>query len=122
MAELAEIFNQFGPRYRKNNKLPIQMHKVMNAIESCRTSALGGHVEKCDSCEYIRVFYNSCRNRHCPKCQGLAKEKWLLARERDLLPVSYYHIVFTIPSELNPVALRNKKEVYNLLFKASSKA
>lgn len=98
------------------------MHKVMNAIESCRTSALGGHVEKCDSCEYIRVFYNSCRNRHCPKCQGLAKEKWLLARERDLLPVSYYHIVFTIPSELNPVALRNKKEVYNLLFKASSES
>jgi len=122
MAEVAEIFKQFGPRYRQNNKLPIQMHKVMNAIENCRTSALGGHVEKCNSCEYIRVFYNSCRNRHCPKCQGLAKEKWLLARERDLLPVSYYHIVFTIPSELNPVALRNKKEVYNLLFKASSES
>jgi len=122
MPDVAEIFERFGSSYRKNYKLPIQIHKVMNAIERCRTAALGGHVEKCNNCGYIRVFYNSCRNRHCPKCQGLAKEKWLLARERDLLPVNYYHIVFTIPSELNQIALRNKKEIYNLLFKASSES
>lgn len=120
MLEVADIFREFGSKYKENNTLSIQIHKVMNAIERCRTSALGGHIDKCDSCGHIRVFYNSCRNRHCPKCQGLAKEKWLIARERDLLPVSYYHIVFTIPNELNHIALRNKKEVYNILFKASS--
>lgn len=120
MLEVADIFQEFGSKYREKNRLPVQIHKVMNAIERCRTSALGGHIDKCDSCGHMRIFYNSCRNRHCPKCQGLAKEKWLLARERDLLPVGYYHIVFTIPKELNWVALRNKKEVYNLLFKASS--
>ncbi len=92
----------------------------MDAIERCRTSALGGHIDECDSCGHIKISYNSCRNRHCPKCQGLAREKWLIARERDLLPVGYFHIVFTIPDELNPLVLRNPKEMYSLLFKASS--
>lgn len=122
MAEVAEIFKEFGSKYRQNNKLPKQTHKVMNAIERCRTSELGGHIERCNKCGYVKIHYNSCRNRHCPKCQGLAKEKWLLAREREMLPVSYYHMVFTIPSELNPIALRNKKDVYNLLFKASAES
>jgi hypothetical protein len=120
MTEVADIFREFGPRYRQAHKLTKQMHKVMNSIERCRTSALGGHVDECTNCGHIRISYNSCRNRHCPKCQGLAREKWLLARERDLLPVGYFHIVFTIPSDLNALALQNQKELYNLLFKASS--
>jgi hypothetical protein len=96
------------------------MHTAMNAIERCRSAALGGHIEECDHCGHVRVSYNSCRNRHCPKCQGLAREKWIEARKRDLLPVGYFHIVFTIPSMLNDLALRNQKEIYNLIFKAAS--
>jgi hypothetical protein len=120
MLEVADIFREFGPNYRKNHKLTQHIHKVMNAVERCRTSALGGHVDECDHCGHIKISYNSCRNRHCPKCQGLAREKWLLAREKDLLPVGYFHIVFTIPDELNAFALRNQKEIYSLLFRASS--
>ena len=120
MTEVADIFREFGSRYRQAHKLTKQMHKVMNSIERCRTSALGGHVDECTNCGHIRISYNSCRNRHCPKCQGLAKEKWLLARERDLLPVGYFHMVFTIPSELNTLTLQNQKLIYNILFKASS--
>ncbi|AHF06205.1 IS91 family transposase [Desulfitobacterium metallireducens] len=120
MTEVADIFREFGPKYRKAHKLTQHTHKVMNAIERCRTSAMGGHVEECDTCGHIKISYNSCRNRHCPKCQGLAREKWLLARERDLLPVGYFHIVFTVPNDLNAFALRNQKEIYTLLFKASS--
>lgn len=122
MTDVADIFREIGPEYRKNHKLSKHMHKVMDAIERCRTSALGGHVDECDSCGHVRVSYISCRNRHCPKCQGLAREKWLLAREKDLLPVGYFHIVFTLPDDLNALALWNKKEVYNLLFKSSSEA
>lgn len=122
MTEIADIFREFGPEYRRTHKLTMHMHKVMNAIERCRTSALGGHVTECDHCGYRKISYNSCRNRHCPKCQGLAREKWLLAREKDLLPVNYFHIVFTIPDDLNAFALRNQKEIYSLLFRASSEA
>jgi hypothetical protein len=92
----------------------------MSAIESCRTSALGGHVEHCDQCDFERHAYNSCRNRHCPKCGGLAKARWLDARRTDLLPVPYFHNVFTLPHELNPIALCNKKIVFDLLFKSVS--
>ena len=92
----------------------------MRAIELCRTAALGGHVDECDRCGTIRISYNSCRNRHCPKCQGLQREQWLDARKQDLLPVSYLHIVFTIPEELRPLALRNQKTVYSIRFKASA--
>ena len=92
----------------------------MTAIESCRTFVLGGHVDECDSCGFKRISYNSCRNRHCPKCQSLAKEQWLLERDRDLLEVGYFHVVFTVPDSLNPLALQNQKVFYSLLFKAAS--
>jgi len=120
--EVADIFRQFGPAYRESHPLPIRMLKTMSAIERCRTAQLGGHVEQCDVCGHVRISYNSCRNRHCPKCQSLVKEKWLAARKRDLLPVEYFHIVFTIPDLLNPLALRNQRVVYDLLFKAASEA
>jgi hypothetical protein len=118
--ELQDVFQQFGRVYRQNHPLPLNHLKTMSAIESCRTSSLGGHLDVCDACGYERNFYNSCRNRHCPKCQGLAKEQWLLERERDLLEVGYFHVVFTVPESLNPLALQNQKEFYSLLFKAAS--
>jgi len=120
--EVADLFRQFGPAYRESHTLPMRMLKTMSAIERCRTAALGGHVDQCDSCGYLRISYNSCRNRHCPKCQSLVKERWLAARKRDLLPVEYFHLVFTIPDLLNPLALRNQRVVYDLLFKAASRA
>lgn len=92
----------------------------MRAIEVCRTATLGGHVEACDHCGTLRVSYNSCRNRHCPKCQGLAKERWLEARKKDLLPTGYFHVVFTLPDSLRPLALRNQEVVYHILFRAAS--
>jgi hypothetical protein len=92
----------------------------MHAIEICRTSALGGHIDQCEVCNHIRISYNSCRNRHCPKCQFLKKEKWLEARKAELLPIPYFHVVFTIPEECNPLALRNQKIVYSILFKVAS--
>ncbi len=118
--EVGDIFRQYGAAYRKSRKLPLQSLKAMSAIESCRTSALGGHVDECDSCGHLRHSYNSCRNRHCPKCQSLAKERWLEARKKELLPVSYLHGVLTIPYELNPIALRNQKEIYDILFKSGT--
>jgi hypothetical protein len=118
--ELADVFNLFGDEYRKNHKLPLQQKKVMFAIESCRTSRLGGHIDVCDSCEYKRISYNSCRNRHCPKCQNLNKEKWVDKLASSLLPVKYFHIVFTIPSELNRLCLVNQKILYDILFHSAS--
>ena len=118
--ELQDIFQKFGQSYRQNHPLPLNQLKTMSAIESCRTSSQGGHVDVCDSCGHERISYNSCRNRHCPKCQGLAKEQWLLERERDLLEVGYFHVVFTVPDSLNPIALQNQKIFYSLLFKAAS--
>src|SRR5262245_26533975 len=93
----------------------------MRAIEVCRTSVLGGHLEQCDSCSYQRVAYNSCRNRHCPKCLSLAQARWVNARLADLLPVPYFHVVFTLPEQLAMVALQNKRVVYNLLFASAAK-
>jgi hypothetical protein len=118
--ELQDIFTQFGPEYRHNHSLPLHQLKTMKAIEACRTSILGGHIDVCDHCGYESISYNSCRNRHCPKCQGLAKEQWLLERERDLLDVCYFHVVFTVPDSLNHLALQNQKLFYSLLFKAAS--
>lgn len=92
----------------------------MRAIELCRTAELGGHVDRCDHCGKLKVSYNSCRNRHCPKCQSLDKERWLEHRKRDLLPTRYFHVVFTLPDSLRPLALRNQRVVYNILFKAAS--
>lgn len=120
MIEVADIFKEYGDAYRNKYRLPLQHLKVMSAIEDCRTAKLGGHTEICDNCSHIKVSYNSCRNRHCPKCQSLSKERWLDARMKDLMPIQYFHIVFTIPSELNALALQNKKLLYSLLFKASS--
>ncbi len=118
--EVADIFQLHGRQYRDCNTLPLMHLKVMHSIEVCRTSYLGGHVEKCDSCGYERYAYNSCRNRHCPKCQTLTKAKWLEDRKAELLPVGYFHTVFTLPHEINPVALCNQKIIFDILFKAAS--
>lgn len=120
MVELQDIFIAHGPVYRFNHSLCLDQLKVMRAIESCRTAALGGHVDACDNCEFTRISYNSCRNRHCPKCQTLQKERWIEARKADLLNVGYFHVVFTLPEQLNPVAYQNQRVVYDLLFKAAA--
>ena len=118
--EVGDIFRSYGTAYRRRYKLRTAALKVMSALERCRTSALGGHVDVCESCGVLRNSYNSCRNRHCPKCQGLARERWLIARKKELLPVSYFHVVFTIPDVLNRLALVNQQLVYDILFKAAS--
>ena len=120
--EVADIFREHGAAWRKANAGHVSLGqlKVMSAIESCRTAALGGHVERCEDCAHTRVAYNSCRNRHCPKCQGAAARDWLAEREADLLPTPYHHIVFTLPAEIADIAFHNKAVVYDLLFKASA--
>lgn len=121
--ELADIVRLYGPAYRSVHRLPVAHLKVLQAIESCRTAALGGHREICASCGFQRYAYNSCRNRHCPKCQLLAKEQWLEARQAELLPVPYFHNVFTLPHQLNPLILchqQNQRAVLNLLFRAAA--
>jgi hypothetical protein len=120
--EVAHIFRAFGAAYRDAHaqEIPLRHLRAMRAIEICRTAELGGHVDECDYCGALSISYNSCRNRHCPKCQCLDKERWLGARKRDVLPVSYFHVVFTLPQALRPLALRNQKVVYNLLFRAVS--
>jgi hypothetical protein len=118
--EVADIFRQYGEPYRSDHPLPTAHLKVMHDIEVCRTAYLGGHLEQCDCCGFQRCSYNSCRNRHCPKCQALTKARWLEARKVELLPVTYFHSVFTLPHELNPLTLCNKKVIFNLLFKAVS--
>ena len=119
---VADIFRAAGPAYRAAYAGHLSLHqlKVMSAIEHCRTAALGGHVEACDDCGHWRIAYNSCRNRHCPKCQGAAARTWLAEREADLLPVGYFHVVFTLPAELGEIAWQNKAVVYDLLFRAAS--
>jgi len=120
--EVADIFRAAGPAYRAAHAghLSLQQLKVMSAIEQCRTAALGGHIEACEDCGHWRIAYNSCRNRHCPKCQGAAARTWLEAREADLLPVGYFHVVFTLPAEVADIAFHNKAAVYDLLFRAAS--
>jgi hypothetical protein len=118
--ELSDIFRQNGPKYRRTHSLPLNHLRVMRAIEVCRTAAMGGHKDKCDSCGHIEISYNSCRNRHCPKCQTLQKEKWIEARNEDLLPIQYFHVVFTIPSELKPLVIMNQKVMYDLMFQSVS--
>lgn len=120
--EVADIFHAAGPAYRvaHTGHLSLEQLKVMSAIENCRTAALGGHVEACEDCGQWRIAYNSCRNRHCPKCQGAAARSWLAEREADLLPVGYFHVVFTLPAEVADIAFQNKAIVYDLLFKAAS--
>jgi len=121
--EVADIFRTYGDVYRRihQSEMPLHQLRVMRAIEICRTSELGGHVEQCDRCGRIRISYNSCRNRHCPKCQFLKKEQWVLEVNRYLLPIQYFHVVFSIPDILNPLVLRNKKVMYDLLFQSSAR-
>lgn len=118
--ELADIFRQHGESYRNNNALTLEQLKPMRAIETCRTAALGGHVERCGHCAHQRISYNSCRNRHCPKCQTMAREQWLTRRRAELLPVTYYHVVFTLPPAIAHLALQNKEAIYNILFATSA--
>jgi hypothetical protein len=120
--EVADIFRGHGPAWRKANAGHVSLGqlKVMSAIESCRTAALGGHVARCENCSHTLIAYNSCRNRHCPKCQGAAAKEWLAEREAELLPVPYYHIVFTLPAAIADIAYQNKAVIYGLLFKASA--
>ena len=119
-SELADIFSHYGDRYRKTHCLPAAHRKVMRAVEVCRTAELGGHLKQCDTCGFEHPSYNSCRNRHCPKCQSLAKAQWLQKQSAELLPVGYFHLVFTLPHELNRLILAHKKIGLSLLFKAVS--
>ena len=120
--EVADIFRGHGPAWRRANAghVSLDQLKVMSAIENCRTAALGGHVARCEKCAHSQISYNSCRNRHCPKCQSAAAKDWLAAREADLLPVPYYHVVFTLPAAIADIAYQNKAVVYDLLFKVSA--
>ncbi len=121
--ELADVVRRYGPALRAAHRLPRSHHKVLRAIETCRTAALGGHREHCAACGHERLAYNSCRNRHCPKCQALAKAQWVDARQAEVLPVGYFHTVFTLPHELNPLILcreQNQRAVLNLLFRAAA--
>jgi hypothetical protein len=120
--EVADIFRDHGAAWREANRghVSLAQMKVMSAIESCRTAALGGHVARCEDCSHTTIAYNSCRNRHCPKCQGAAARTWMQEREAELLPVPYFHVVFTLPSALQHIAYTNKAVIYDLLFKASA--
>jgi hypothetical protein len=120
--EVADIFRAHGGAYRREQTGHLNMPqlKVMSAIENCRTAALGGHVAACTKCDHQHIAYNSCRNRHCPKCQGAAAQDWMQARMEDLLPVQYFHVVFTLPPQIADIAYQNKEAVYGLLFKASA--
>src|SRR5207302_2002753 len=120
--EVGDVFRRYGPAYRHTHadSLSRGQRRVMSAIERCRTAALGGHVEQCDQCSYQRISYNSCRNRHCPKCQSLARAQWLEDRQAELLPTEYFHVVFTVPQEVAALAYQNKEVVYGILFHAAA--
>src|SRR4249919_3247041 len=120
--EVADIFRDHGPAWRKANAGHVSLGqlKVMSAIESCRTAALGGHVMRCEDCSHTAIAYNSCRNRHCPKCQGSQALAWMEERKSELLAVPYFHVVFTLPVRIAAIAYQNKAVIYDLLFKASS--
>ena len=116
--ELAQVIDRFlDPDLRK--QLTVHHQRTLDAIRRCRTAALGGHVDACTACGNLDISYNSCRNRNCPKCQGLQKEMWIIQREEELLPVSYFHVVFTLPHEINQLVLRNQRFIYNLLFESA---
>ncbi|EDP63173.1 putative transposase for insertion sequence element [alpha proteobacterium BAL199] len=120
--ELADVFRRHGDAYRRahDGHLGRVERRVMSAVELCRTAALGGHVEQCRDCGTVRHAYNSCRNRHCPKCQGQARAEWLAARQAELLPVGYFHVVFTMPPAAAEIAFQNKAAVYAILFRAAA--
>lgn len=114
--EVADVFRSLGSQWRESANLSLGQLKVVSAIEQCRSAALGGHVLRCEGCAAVEVAYNSCRNRHCPKCQATAARRWLDARQEDLLPVEYYHVVFTLPAPISEIAYYNKAVMYGLLF------
>jgi len=120
--EVADIFRRYGPAWRSTHKghISLDQLKVMSAIERCRSADLGGHVLLCENCHHKQIAYNSCRNRHCPKCQASAAKRWLEARRQDLLPVDYYHVVFTLPAAIADMAYQNKAKIYHILFKAAA--
>jgi hypothetical protein len=120
--EVADIFRDHGTAWHRANvgHVSLDQMKVMSAIERCRTAALGGHVARCEDCSHTVIAYNSCRNRHCPKCQGAAAKEWLAAREADLLPVPYFHAVFTLPAAIADIAYQNKAVIYDILFTTSA--
>ena len=122
MVEVADIFRHRGPAWRASRAGHVSLGqlKVMSAIERCRTAALGGHVERCENCAHLRISYNSCRNRHCPKCQAAAAKEWLADRQAELVPVPYYHVVFTMPAPIADMAYYNKTVIYGILFKAAA--
>lgn len=120
MIEVQDIFNQYGGEFLKTNRLSPVQAKAFRAIRTCRTSALGAHVDSCDACGFEKISYNSCRNRHCPKCQTLTKEQWVEKQNQYLLNTNYFHVVFTLPDKLNPIVFQNQKIVYGLFFKAVS--
>ena len=119
--ELSDIFRLYGEEYRQSNPLSYEQAKVMRHIQICRTAALGGHVQQCDQCGWEKISYNSCRDRHCPKCQTFVKERWLNDRKSELLPCGYFHLVFTLPHDLNPIVLCNRKVTLNILFTTVNK-
>ena len=118
--EVADIVRQHGAAYRAAHPLPLTQSRVLRAIEVCRTATLGGHIEQCDHCPYTRNAYNSCRNRHCPKCQSLARAQWLESRQAELLPAEYFHVVFTLPEQIAELAFYNQEVMYGILFRAAS--
>jgi hypothetical protein len=120
--EVADIFRDHGAAWRRANAghISLDQLKIMSAIERCRTAALGGHVARCEDCAHTLIAYNSCRNRHCPKCQGAAAREWLAERDAELLPVPYFHVVYTLPAAIRDIAYQNKAVIYDLLFKASA--
>ena len=117
---MADVIRDYGAAYLKRYRPSKEQYRVLNAVVQCRTAALGGHLKRCERCQHEVPVYNSCRNRHCPKCQGAARAAWLQAREREVLDVEYFHIVFTLPQELAPLALQNRRVVYGMLFRAAS--
>ncbi|MCH8317104.1 MAG: IS91 family transposase [Bacteroidetes bacterium] len=117
--EVADVIGLHADAFRQKYQLTGQVLRTLKAIEQCRTPALGGHVDLCDACSHLRISYNSCRNRHCPKCQTVNREKWIAAREADLLPIAYFHLIFTLPDTLNPLCLQQPKVLYNILFRSS---
>ena len=122
MVELQDIFREYGEAYRQSHRLPYHTLRTMDAIEQCRTAKLGSHSDACEDCGHVRISYNSCRNRHCPKCQSLSKERWIMGQKYNLLNVGYFHVVFTVPDTLNLLFLQNQRALYGLLFKASADA
>lgn len=120
--EVADVFRRYGVAYREKygDSMSTAQRRVMSAIEVCRTAALGGHLERCDECGHERNCFNSCRDRHCPKCQSLARARWIQDRQSELLEVPYFHVVFTVPEEIAAIASQNKKVVYSILFRKAA--